>query len=143
MIWRGLRLNLVLGGVLVLGFGVLLSVLIRESMGPLTGGSGSRMPGMTMPSAERGLSGVRSAELQRAHADVEAGRLAEAMPVYERALQEDPHNMEALIHLGMCLAGTGDIEGGLAHMDRALAMEPDNLHALWVKALTLFEAKED
>ena len=27
------------------------------------------------------------------------------------------------------------------YVDRALAMDPDNLHALWVKAVSLFEAK--
>jgi tetratricopeptide (TPR) repeat protein len=97
---------------------------------------------MPMPSPAP-VAGVRAADLAAAHADVEAGRFARAIPLYERILLDDPHNLEALIHLGVSLAGIGRVEQGVAHLDRALAMDPDNLHALWSKGQTLFDIKGD
>ena len=108
----------------------------------MTGGPGGGMPGMTMPSPAP-VAGTREADLAAAHADVEAGRFVQAIPVYERVLREDAHNLEALIHLGVSLAGIGRVEQGVAQLDRALAMDPDNLHALWSKGQTLFDIKGD
>ncbi len=137
-------------------FGVIFGFWVATSIGPrmaTTGGAGSSMPGMTMPGTAMpgmpmpgqapGGSEKRTAELTAAHADVEAGRFANAVPVYERLLREDPHHVEALIHYGVALAGVGQVERGLAELDRALAMEPDHFHALWSKAQTLFDVKRD
>lgn len=146
-LWGSRRAALVLSAVLIGGFGLLLGVSIvafvepRPEGGPMTGGSAGGMAGMAMPSATAGAGGGRAGELSAAHADVEAGRFAEAVAVYERVLREDMHNVEALIHLGMALGGVGEADRGLGYVDRALAMDPDNLHALWIKAVTLFEAK--
>lgn len=141
-------LNVVLGAVLVLGFGLFLGFLLSESTThrmegmTMTGGTGSRMPGMAMPSPAD-ASGGRAPELAAAHADVEASQFAQALPVYERLLRDDPHNIDALIHQGMSLAEVGRVAEGLDALDRGLAMDPDNLHALWSKAQILFEVKRD
>ena len=146
--WRRSPLDLVLGTVLILGFGMLLGVLLSESIThrmegmTMTGGTGS-MPGMAMPSQAPDASRSRTTELAAAHADVEASRFAQALPVYERALRDNPHNTDALIHQGMSLAGVGRVGEGLDALDRALAMDPDNLHALWSKAQILFDVKRD
>ena len=50
---------------------------------------------------------------------------------------------ESLIHLGVSLASIGRVEQGLAQLDRALAMDPNSLHALWSKGQTLFDIKGD
>ena len=140
--------RMVLFSALLVGFGALLGLSIRSFIQPrmegmtMTGGSGGGMPGMTMPSLAP-VGGAREANLAAAHADVEAGRFARATPLYERILRDDPHNLEALIHLGVSLAGIGRVEQGLAQLDRALAMDPDNLHALWSKGQTLFDIKGD
>ena len=132
---------------LIAGFGVLLGVSIRAFVeprndgAPMTGGSASGMAGMAMPSVGPGARGGLAPELAAAHADVEAGRFAQAVSAYERVLREDTHNVEALIHLRIALGGAGEADKGLSSVDRALAMDPDNLHALWVKAVTLFETK--
>ncbi len=161
---RGGSLRLFLGAVVLLAFGVILGFSMSDSIGPwmdrmaITGGASSSMPGMTMPGmAMPGMTmpgammpaqtpagpGGRAAELAAAHSDVDAGRFAAAVPAYERMLREDPHNLEALIHYGMSLAGLGQVERGLSELDRALAMEPDHFHALWSKGQALFDIKRD
>lgn len=151
---RGGSLRLFLSVIALVAFGVILGVWMATSIGPrtegmtATGGAASGMPGMTMPGmtmppqAPTG-SGGRTAELAAAHADVEAGRFANAVPVYERILREDAHHVEALIHYGVALGGAGQVERGLSQFEQALAMEPDNFHALWSKAQTLFDIKQD
>ena len=140
--------RMVLFSALLVGFGALLGLSIGWFIQPrmegmtITGGPGGGMPGMTMPSPAP-VAGTREADLAAAHADVEAGRFVQAIPVYERVPREDPHNLEALIHLGVSLAGIGRVEQGLAQLDRALAMDPNNLHALWSKGQTLFDIKGD
>ena len=140
--------RLVLFSALLVGFGALLGLSIGWFIQPrmegmtMTGGPGGGMPGMTMPSPAP-VAGTREADLAAAHADVEAGRFARAIPLYERILRDDPHNLEALIHLGVSLADTGQVERGLAELDRAVGMDPDNLHALWGKAQALFDVKGD
>jgi tetratricopeptide (TPR) repeat protein len=96
---------------------------------------------MAMPSNPPRAADARTADLSAAHTDVEAGRFVQAIAIYERALEADPHNLEARIHLGVSLAGVGQVERGLAELDRALAMDADNLHALWSKAQTLFDER--
>ena len=110
-------------------------------MGGMTmpGDPGPAMPGMAMPSNPPWAPDARTADLSVAHTDVEAGRFVQAIAIYERALEADPRNVEARIHLGVSLSGVGQVERGLAELDRALAMDADNLHALWSKAQTLFD----
>jgi len=140
--------RMVLFSTLLVGFGALLGLSIRSFIQPrmegmtMTGGPGGGTPGMPMPS-RASVAGVRAADLSAAHADVEAGRFVQAIPVYEWILREDPQDLEALIHLSVSRAGTGQVERGLAELDRALGMDPDNLHALWGKAQALFDVKGD
>ena len=140
--------RMVLFSALLVGFGALLGLSIRSFTQPrmegmtMTGGPGGGTPGMPM-SSPAPIAGVRAVDLAAVHADIEAGRFVQAIPVYERILREDPHNPEALIHLGVSLASIGQVEQGLAELDRALAMDPDNLHALWSKGQTLFDIKGD
>ena len=147
-------LRLLLSAIVLVAFGVIFGFWMSGSIGPridgmaITRGTGSSMPGMTMPGMTVPTQvpagpGRWAAELAAAHADVDAGRFAGAAPAYERILREDPHNVEALIHYGMSLTGLGQIERGLSELDRALAMDPDNFHALWSKGQTLFDLKRD
>jgi len=96
---------------------------------------------MAMPSNPPRAADERTADLSAAHGDLETGRFVRAIAIYERALEADPHDLEARIHLGVSLAGVGQVERGLAELDRVLAMDADNLHALWSKAQTLFDER--
>lgn len=150
----GGSLRLLLSVIALVAFGVIFGFWVATSIAPrtdgmaVTGGTGSSMPGMTMPGMTMpaqapGGTGESTAELAAAHTEVEAGRFASAVPVYERFLREDPHHVEALIHYGVALGGIGQVERGLSQFEQTLAMEPDNFHALWSKAQTLFDIKQD
>jgi tetratricopeptide (TPR) repeat protein len=133
----------------LVGFGLLLGFSIRASIAPrmdgmpITGGSAGSMPGITTPASGTDTANRLTADLKGAHDDLEAARFLQAVAVYERILRDDPHNMEALIHYGTSLAAVGELTRGLAALDQALAMDPENLHALWSKAQTLFDVKRD
>jgi tetratricopeptide (TPR) repeat protein len=84
----------------------------------------------------------------------DAGRLQKAMDVCERALAEDPANAEALVWHGSGLAfqagsafrrGDGQTgmdlwSRGLAEMDRAVALEPDNVGVRIPRGAMLLQA---
>ncbi len=54
-----------------------------------------------------------------------AGRLADAVTFYERALVARPNHPEAHNNLGAALEDLGRIDEGLAHYERALVLKPD------------------
>jgi cytochrome c-type biogenesis protein CcmH len=132
----------------VLAFGVILGVLLVRSLEPriegmsITGGIGGGMVGMAIAPSSGGAEDLKS-RLAAAHVYVDQQRFAQALPIYQQILEQDPHNVEALTHLAIVQAGTGQVAAALATFDRALAMDPDNLHALWNKAQALFEIKQD
>jgi hypothetical protein len=141
---------LVVLSALMVGLGTVIGLSIASWFGPLPGGMriggmtmpggpGATMPEMAMPPSPPLAAAPQTADLSVAHADVEVGRFVQAIAIYERVLAADPHDLEARVHLGVSLAGVGQVERGLAELDRALAMDADNLHALWSKALTLFD----
>lgn len=132
----------------LLAFGALLGVLLVRSLEPrmegmtITGGVGGGMAGMAMAPSPGGVEDLKS-RLAAAHAYVDQQRFAQALPIYQQILEQDPHNVEALTHLAIVQASTDQLDAALATFDRALAMDPDNLHALWNKAQALFEIKQD
>jgi len=81
--------------------------------------------------------------LRAAHASLEAGRQEEAMAAYQAVLRRQRDNVEALSHVGFILAMVGHTDQALAALDRALALDPRNTHALWDKARLLQEVRED
>lgn len=54
-------------------------------------------------------------------------RPAEALPYARRAVAEEPVLSGAQLVLGRSLAETGDWDGGIRHLEKALQLEPDNL----------------
>lgn len=64
------------------------------------------------------------AELERARQLHAAGRLAEAVPVYERLIAADPRNADALHLLGVAHLQVGRHAEALSLIDRALAARP-------------------
>jgi tetratricopeptide (TPR) repeat protein len=72
--------------------------------------------------------------LALAHLYLDAGRYAEAIPLYQEVLRHEPENPDALMHMGTILLRGGHGEEALRYLDRALKISPDNAHALWDKA---------
>jgi tetratricopeptide (TPR) repeat protein len=52
---------------------------------------------------------------------------AEALPNAQKAATEEPGVATAQLVLGRSLVGTGDVKSGLAHLEAALRIEPNNL----------------
>ena len=59
-----------------------------------------------------------------------AGRLAEAVALFEKALEHDPGFSQALVNLGVALRRSGDPEGAEASLRRALEVDPGELSAV-------------
>jgi cytochrome c-type biogenesis protein CcmH/NrfG len=67
----------------------------------------------------------------------------EAMGYYERALAVDPKNAAARTDLASCLYYTGDIDGALAQLDKALSYDPKFFGALLNTGIIKLRAKND
>ena len=83
------------------------------------------------------------AKLELAHAYVDANRFGEAIPLYRQILDKNPHDPEALTHMGLILTRAGHADAALQMFDRALAADPKYAHALWDKANLLFDGRQD
>lgn len=61
--------------------------------------------------------------------------LDEALELYDRALALDPGHVRTLIERGWARHLRGDREGGLADLDRAIELAPENQHARKIRGL--------
>jgi tetratricopeptide (TPR) repeat protein len=93
-------------------------------------------------SIRQGVSG----DLARARSLVRAGDVLEAIKLYDRIIEEDPRQPEALANRGwlLRLAGRqasdpGLVDRGEAFVDRALAADPAYAEAHFFKGMILFE----
>ncbi len=76
--------------------------------------------------AQAGRSGAMSAELDRARAAMQGGRLDEADTAYAAVLERDPQSTEALGHLGMRAFAGGQADAAVALLARACSAAPDD-----------------
>lgn len=68
-----------------------------------------------------------------------AGRLPEAAQVYGQILADDPDHVDALHLLGVAAMQSGDAEGAVSLIDRALVLKPDFADAYSNKSSALME----
>lgn len=130
------RLGMLLGGTLAVGFllGYLASAfvpLIRPS--PSTSSSPSTATAPKLPPSEI------DAVLKAAHASLDAGDLQGAWDKYHQVLMTDPHNVEALTHLGNILMRGNQLDEAIRLYDRALGFDANYAHALFDKGQALKE----
>lgn len=78
-----------------------------------------------------------------AHQALDEGKVPAAIWAYQRVLNREPKNAEALTHLGLVLYQGGHMDQGLARVDEALRVDPKYAHAHWDRAHMLFEGKKD
>jgi Flp pilus assembly protein TadD len=73
------------------------------------------------------------------------GDYAAALPSAQKSVEEDPALPLAQLVLGRDLLETGDVNGGLTHLETALPMQPENLevHLALVKAYSELGRKDD
>lgn len=108
---------------------------------------GSRAPGQTLSGSIRQSSADR---LQRAAALQDDGEVLEALKVYDRVIDDDPENAEALAERGFLLlklAASGGpqdfVADGQGFIDRAVRLEPGNARWLVYRAMGLRLVGED
>lgn len=70
---------------------------------------------------------------------------AEALPYAQKAVEEKPELPSAQLVLGRSLLETGDVKGGMEHLEKAQQLEPGNLetHLALAKAYSKSGRKED
>ena len=61
----------------------------------------------------------------------DAGRFAEAAPLYEEAMKIDPKNTDVVVDLGVCLRNQGKFMEALTLFQKAEQMEPGKKQALF------------
>ena len=73
------------------------------------------------------------------------GNYADALPVAQKAVDEDPSLAMGQLVLGRAMVEGGDTDGGLPHLEKVLQMEPGNLeaHLTLAKAYSKLGRKDD
>jgi hypothetical protein len=81
------------------------------------------------------------AALSRSEAEADAaaqsGRLGDARQLLQAAVRETPERLETWLKLAAMCRGTGDLEGAMTAVSRALALQPLDLSALLMRAMLL------
>jgi predicted O-linked N-acetylglucosamine transferase (SPINDLY family) len=67
------------------------------------------------------------------------GRFAEAIPLYDAALKQDPKNPDALYLTGLCRLQMGDMERGARHMRHLVKLQPRHAAAQHALGKALLE----
>ena len=104
-------------------------------MGPASATAGASPRGPVDPTLLEGM-------LRAAHAALEQGQVSQAATAYRAVLDRDPHNADALVHLGVILREAGELEAALISLNRALEIDPRHPHALWDLGQTLFRRQD-
>jgi tetratricopeptide (TPR) repeat protein len=73
------------------------------------------------------------------------GNYADALPLAQKAVEEEPSLAMGQLVLGRALVETGDTAGGLSHLEKVLQLEPGNLeaHLTLAKAYSKLGRKDD
>lgn len=101
--------------------------------------SGSRLPGEAITGESLGSEQVVS-DLQQAEKDDEDGKILDAIKEYQKVVQADPTQVEALAGEGWDLAGTGEpalLQEGLSDLAKAEKAEPSYAPAHLYRGLAL------
>jgi cytochrome c-type biogenesis protein CcmH/NrfG len=125
-----------LGAVLAIGFllGYLASAFV-----PLVRPSSSTGASTSGPAAARLSPSEVDAALKAAHASLDAGDVQAAWDKYHQILMTEPHQVEALTHLGNILMRNNQVDEAIRLYDRALGFDPNYAHALFDKGQALKE----
>ena len=128
------HLYLFLGTALAIGFllGYLASAFV-----PLVRPSLSTAPSPSTATGARLSPSEIDASLKAAHALLDAGDLQAAWEKYHQILMTDPHQVEALTHLGNILVRSNRLDDAIRLYDRALRVDPNYKHALFDKGQAL------
>jgi len=105
-------------------------------------------PDQALPEFKRELEIAPSssaAEVMLAWDSLMRGKFAEALPYAQKAATEEPQAIVPQLVLGRSLLETGDVKGGMEHLEKALQLDPENLetHLALAKAYSKSGRKEE
>ena len=105
-------------------------------------------PDQALPEFKRELEIAPSngaAEVMLAWDSLMRGNFTEALPYAQKAAVEEPEATVPQLVLGRSLLETGDVKGGMEHLEKALQLDPENLetHLALAKAYSKSGRKED
>ena len=70
-------------------------------------------------------------------------RFKEAVAYYQKSLDIKPHNLAVRTQAATCLYYSGDVDGALAQLDRALKDDPRNANVLFNLGVMKWQGKQD
>jgi len=135
----------VLVGAALLAFAAGTGALVARS-------AGERTPGAPASGsiAATGPSGGIADQLAEAREHIDAGRTLDAIKVFDRIIEKDPEQPEALAYRGwlLRLAGrsagnTALIDKGMEYIERAVAADPTYPDAHFFRAFVLYQDRKD
>jgi len=159
--WTRRPVTLIAGAVVLVLFGLTLGLGVARYTEPdrTMVPEGSRLPVPMDAPGMPGMPGTAAAPatdpskpippevfrgmLDAAHQALDAGNYQQAIAAYQAVLKRDPKNVEAITHLGVILSVAGHDDSALEAFDKALAMDPNYIHAHWDKGRVLYESKKD
>ncbi len=106
----------------------------------LANSAGSRSPGAPLSGS---LPTSTADRLARASELTGAGKLVEAIKVYDEILEDDPEQPAALAYRGWIVRLAGLKDEGLAYEDRAVAADPSYPDAHFFRGMMLWQDKGD
>jgi cytochrome c-type biogenesis protein CcmH len=130
--------QLVTGGAVLLLFGLVLGILLTQSLRP-------RMSEQDTITGDfmTGTGGAASTLLQQGKQAFAKQDFAKAIDAFKQVLTQDPNQPEAHAYMGFILVQAGHGDGALLAFDKALAVAPDFPMALWGKGMVLYQDKKD
>ena len=135
------RWQLITGGLFLMLFGLILGVMLTQSIRPRQG-EGDTMTGgfMTGTSPLSGEAGTALAEGKQAF---ERQDFPKAIEAFKKVLAADPGHPEAHSYMGFILMQAGHGDGALLAFEKALSRAPNFPMALWGKGMVLYQDKKD
>lgn len=70
-----------------------------------------------------------------------SGKLKEARKLLQEILKTNPKQLDSLLLIGQCFYGEGKYEDALEHFEKGVAVKPDGINLLILKAQTLVKLK--
>ena len=144
---------LVFGAILglVIGRGTVSPQLAGSVHAPLPSGSpATPTPALVDERQLQALRGIVASDPRNAKAAIElgnmlydAGRYAEAIPVYQQAFALQPANVEVSTDLGTALWYSGRPDEALAQYSKSLAINPAHAHTLFNIGIVTLDGKHD
>ncbi|HWO42981.1 MAG TPA: cytochrome c-type biogenesis protein CcmH [Candidatus Eisenbacteria bacterium] len=135
------RWQLAAGGAFLLLFGLILGVLLTQSLRPRSGPNDTLTGGFL--TGTTGANDGVNALIDQGTAAYGRGDWPKAIEAFRKVLDAEPNQPIAHAYMGLILIQAGHTDGALLAFDRALSSTPNLPLALWGKGMLLYREKQD